>query len=104
MPWRPVPTSRRARTLMGECYTLHFHRPIGPEHQATQHYHGWSLDSRRRIVEHAKGQGSILTRLALELGIGFDVVSIEPGTPADERRRKNRGGGSRTCGICRGES
>jgi hypothetical protein len=99
VPWRPVPDA----TEVGDVYVLHFHAPIGPPHQQARHYIGWARNTTRRVEHHRRGTaGVVLTTLAKRLGIGFEVAQVIPNcTRADERRFKNRGGGSRVCAICR---
>ena len=87
----------------GFVYLLHFARSIGNprvRHGTAQHYCGWAYDPNERLIEHRAGQGSALTRAAVEQGISFDIVQIWPGTRAFERLLKRRKATPRLCPIC----
>lgn len=99
MVWRPVPTEG----VRGQVYVLHFDRPVGTERQQARHYIGWALRAEPRIQAHRRGWGARLLEVLHEAGGSFTVAQVWPdATRADERRLKNRGGGSRVCAVCLG--
>jgi hypothetical protein len=83
----------------GLIYLLHFSRPISPSHTC-QHYIGWCLDLPTRMHAHRAGAGARLTQVAVERGIGFEVVRTWPGTREFERQLKERKCGPRLCPVC----
>ena len=87
---------------LGYVYVLHFDRPL----KHAKHYVGWSKDHplkpNGRIDKHRKGQGSALTKALFQAEIGFEVSIIWEGVCRNfERRKKNSGGASRYCPICK---
>jgi len=78
-------------------YILEFERPLGnpdnPRGQA-RYYLGYCGDSQRslekRLREHRAGEGSALTRAAVQRGIAFTVALTLPGDRTVERQLKNR--------------
>jgi predicted GIY-YIG superfamily endonuclease len=84
---------------MGLVYLLHFERPISDRHTC-QHYIGWCLDLVRRLAVHRAGQGARLTQVAVQRGIGFEVVRTWPGSRELERLLKDRKEGPALCPIC----
>lgn len=85
--------------LPGTVYLLHFERPISPLHTC-QHYLGWCLDLDARIAAHRSGAGARLTQVAVERGIGFEVVRTWPGSRTFERLLKARKDTPRLCPVC----
>lgn len=85
--------------MLGIVYLLHFERPISPAHTC-QHYIGWALDLNARLTMHRGGQGARLTQIAVERGIGFEVVRTWPGSREFERYLKNRKEAPRLCPMC----
>lgn len=83
----------------GLIYLLHFARPISERHTC-QHYLGWCLDLNERLAAHRAGHGSRLTQVAVERGIGFEVVRTWVGSRDFERHLKNRKQGPRLCPMC----
>lgn len=83
----------------GLIYLLHFARPISERHTC-QHYIGWCLDLNERLAMHRAGHGSRLTQVAVERGIGFEVVRTWIGSREFERHLKNRKQGPRLCPMC----
>src|SRR5262245_43612347 len=86
-------------TAMGLVYLLHFERPIS-KHHTCQHYIGWCLDLVERLALHRAGRGARLTQVAVERGIGFEVVRTWPGDRVLERLLKDRKGAPKLCPIC----
>jgi predicted GIY-YIG superfamily endonuclease len=85
--------------MLGIVYLLHFERPISDKHTC-QHYTGWALDLNARLTMHRAGQGARLTQIAVERGIGFEVVRTWPGSREFERYLKNRKDAPRLCPMC----
>lgn len=85
--------------MNGLIYLLHFERPISSAHTC-QHYIGWALDLNARLGMHRAGKGARLTQVAVERGIGFEVVRTWPGTRDLERQLKNRKEAPRLCPMC----
>ncbi len=85
--------------MHGTIYLLHFDRPVSTAHTC-QHYLGWCLDLDARLSAHRAGRGSRLTQIAVERGIGFEVVRTWPGDRTLERRLKNRKESPRLCPLC----
>lgn len=83
----------------GVIYLLHFDRPVAEGH-TTQHYLGWARKVGARVAHHRKGTGARLTQVAVERGIGMEVVREWAGTRDDERRLKNRKEGPALCPVC----
>jgi predicted GIY-YIG superfamily endonuclease len=82
-------------------YILHFNVPIAH----ARHYTGYCKDIARRLAQHRMGRdgkhgGARLTQVACERGIDFQLVYLEPGTRADERRLKRAKNAPRLCPIC----
>jgi predicted GIY-YIG superfamily endonuclease len=86
-----------ARTT--RVYLLHFERPIS-EHHTTQHYIGSAADVAARLEEHRSGRGARLTQVAVERGIGFEVVREWAGGRDMERTLKNRKNAPKLCPLC----
>jgi predicted GIY-YIG superfamily endonuclease len=85
----------------GTVYLLHLERPLSPGHTA-QHYTSWADDLAARLADHAAGRGARFTQVALERGIGWELVRTwEGATRADERRKKRGAHGMRLCPLCR---
>jgi hypothetical protein len=89
-------------TRTGTTYLLHLERPLSPDHTA-QHYCGWTPGPvEERLTEHAAGRGARFTQVAVERGIGWELVRTWTGeTRADERRHKTGAHGARLCPLCR---
>jgi hypothetical protein len=85
--------------MLGIVYLLHFERPISVNHTC-QHYTGWALDLNARLTMHRAGKGARLTQIAIERGIGFEVVRTWPGSREFERYLKNRKESPRLCPMC----
>jgi hypothetical protein len=87
--------------VRGTTYLLHLERPLSPAHTA-QHYLGWTPgELAERLAEHAAGRGARFTQVALERGIGWELVRTWVGeTRTDERRHKLGAHGSRLCPRC----
>jgi hypothetical protein len=88
--------------VRGTTYLLHLERPLSPAHTA-QHYLGWTpSELAGRLREHAAGRGARFTQVALERGIGWELVRTWEGeTRTDERRHKTGAHGKRLCPRCR---
>lgn len=86
--------------MLGIVYLLHFERPISMAHTC-QHYLGWCLDLTARLAVHRAGNGARLTQIAVERGIGFEVVRTWEGTRELERYLKDGKRGPRLCPLCR---
>lgn len=86
--------------MLGLVYLLHFSRPISEAHSC-QHYLGWCLDINARLAMHRAGKGARLTQVAVERGIGFEVVRTWEGSRELERHLKNSKRGPRLCPLCR---
>lgn len=89
----------------GTLYLLHFSQPLGDvsrPRMSAQHYLGWCArdELERRLAEHRAGCGAKITRAAVNRGIRLLHVWQHPGTPADERTRKQRGHFSTLCPVC----
>lgn len=85
----------------GELYVIHFARPIS-DHAG--HYMGWTQNLAGRLVAHAQGLGSRLTREAYQQGISFALTWTAPGDRNTERRIKANRKLAELCSICRGEA
>lgn len=83
-----------ASDVMGRVYILKFEPPF----KHALYYVGWCGERGlfKRLEQHRKGQGAIITRRAVEAGHRLVLVYDAPGTRADERRIKNHGGARRT--------
>ncbi len=86
--------------MQGLVYLLHFERPISVAHSC-QHYLGWCLDITARLAMHRAGKGARLTQIAVERGIGFEVVRTWEGSRELERHLKNSKRGPKLCPLCR---
>lgn len=89
----------------GYVYLIHFDRPIcdNTTRSTTQHYAGWELWPGEREKKHRKGQGARLTQVAVEKGIGFEVVLRIEGDRNEERKLKNRKNLRAVCPHCAAE-
>ena len=97
-----VDGSPRQENVVGDCYLLHFSRPISETHTC-QHYLGWSEDLGKRLAAHKAGKGSNLTAVAKRLGITYRVVRVWEGVTRDfERKLKNRKNAPGLCPVCVG--
>lgn len=85
--------------MHGLVYLIHFERPISERHTC-QHYLGWCLDLVERLAMHRAGHGARLTQVAVERGIGFEVVRTWPGDRTLERLLKDRNNSPKLCPIC----
>jgi predicted GIY-YIG superfamily endonuclease len=83
----------------GLVYLLHFARPLSERHTC-QHYLGWCLDLNERLAAHRAGRGARLTQVAVERGIGFEVVRTWVGSRTFERYLKNGKRGPKLCPMC----
>lgn len=86
----------------GYVYLLCFAEP----YQHAKHYMGWSKDHPEkeggRIDQHRKGQGARLTQVVVQQGIEFTVSRIWEDVDRNfERKKKNQGGSTRHCPLCR---
>ena len=71
-----------------------------------KHYTGITNDPERREKEHARGQGSPLIAELMKLNIEYEfrVVGQFKGyseAKEAERRKKNAGGASKWCPVCK---
>lgn len=81
----------------GTIYLLHFSQP----YRHAKHYCGWvRWDLDGRLAEHRAGRGARLMEVVHSAGIEWLLAGTWPGSRAEERRRKRRGGASRWCPIC----
>lgn len=83
-------------------YIFCFHEPVSH----ARHYTGITKDPKRREKEHTRGQGSPLVAELSKRNIGYEfrVISKHNGyseAKEAERRRKNSGGASRWCPVCK---
>ena len=78
-------------------YVLHFDRP----YQHAKHYLGSCQDLERRLTQHGKGRGARLLEVVHAVGIGWQLARTWCGGKHRERQRKNQGGASRLCPICK---
>jgi hypothetical protein len=94
----------------GTVYIAHFSAPLGdPERprMSALHYVGYAEPWRfeQRICEHLNGQGTKITRMAVQRGLSLTFFKIISGSKASreaERRIKNAEHFSdRICPICR---
>jgi hypothetical protein len=93
----------RQGRLVGLVYLLHFDRPIGDTSNPRSfaaHYTGWTLDLPGRLQAHAAGRGARLMEVVGEVGIGWQLARIWPGTRVRERSLKGSGGAARRCPVC----
>lgn len=83
-----------ASDIMGRVYILKFEPPF----KHAKYYVGWCSANGlfRRIEQHRKGRGAVITMRAVQAGCRLVLVYDAPGTRADERRIKNWGGARRT--------
>jgi hypothetical protein len=89
--------------LVGVVYLLHFDRPIGDltnPRGFAGHYTGWTLNLPLRLQDHVAGRGARLMQVVGEVGIGWQLARIWPGTRARERSLKRSGGAARRCPVC----
>lgn len=85
-------------------YIFHFDEKVAH----AQHYIGITKDPVRREKEHCSGQGSPLIKAFMKAKISytFEVVGDFPNyseAKEAERKKKNRGGASKWCPICKEE-
>ncbi len=82
----------------GTVYLVCFDEP----YRHARHYSGYAGPGMLawRMAHHRAGSGSNLLRVVAEAGIGWQLVRTWPGTRADERRLKRRGGATRSCPRC----
>ena len=78
-------------------YLLHFSRPY--EH--ARHYLGSTTNLKRRLAEHAAGQGARLLEVVNAAGIGFEVARTWKGGRTLERQLKRQHHAPRLCPLCR---
>jgi predicted GIY-YIG superfamily endonuclease len=89
---------------MSGVYLLHFHSPISAGHPC-RHYLGSAADVGKRLAQHKAGRGSRLCQVAVERGVGFELVRVWPQTSVREARTLERAlkaqkNGPRFCPIC----
>lgn len=80
-------------------YLLHFDQPVG----TARHYLGTCLDDRldQRLLEHARGNGANLVRVAMKRGIKVRLARTIPNQhSAVERQLKNAGHMKKLCPLC----
>jgi hypothetical protein len=82
----------------GTTYLLHFDR----RYKHAGHYTGWTRKPILvRLAEHLAGKGSVLTRAAVQAGIGIRLARTWPNTTRDrEDSLKHQGGAKRLCPEC----
>lgn len=85
--------------MKGTLYLIHFDRPISEGH-TSQHYLGFAEELMPRFYAHLHGRGARLTQVAVERGIGFELVRAWQGNRSDERRLKNQKNAPRLCPHC----
>lgn len=95
----PVKKRRGNASEVHMVYLIHFERPISDKH-TTQHYLGYAKSLKSRIAEHKAGVGARLCQVALERGIGFEVVRTWEGGRDLERKLKNRKNAPCLCPVC----
>ena len=78
-------------------YLLHFDRPS----RHAKHSLGSCQDLERRLTQHGKGRGARLLEVVQAVGIGWQLARTWCGGKQRERQRKNQGGASRLCPICK---
>lgn len=84
----------------GTLYLIHFARPVS-DHAG--HYMGWTSNLAGRLVAHAQGMGSRLTREAYRQGIRFALTWTAPGDRSRERYVKANRRLGELCSLCREE-
>lgn len=81
-------------------YLLHFSYPISENH-TTQHYLGYAEDVEKRVLQHQMGQSKArLIEVAVERGIGMQLVRVWEGDRALERKFKRQKNLKMFCPIC----
>ncbi len=94
------PSSKRVN-VVGDCYLLHFDKPIADGHPC-QHYLGWSENLVERLKAHKDGLGARLTQVAKERGIGWTLAAVWSGVTREfERKLKNRRNAPKMCPVCK---
>ena len=87
--------------MKGTIYLIHFDSPF----KHAKHYLGWAKDLDARLEHHRNGTGANLMRVLKEHGIGWVVARLWHDADRNyERSLKNRGGASRLCPICKGDT
>ena len=85
---------------MAAVYVLHLHPPF----RHARHYIGWTdgADVAERLIEHERGEGSVMLRHAARAGVRFEIAHVFVGADRHfERRLKNRKDVCRWCRLCR---
>lgn len=85
----------------GVLYVIHFSSAIGDH---ARHYMGWTTNLQGRLVAHAQGLGSKLTREAHRLGVTFALTWKGVGTRSDEAYIKRNRRLAELCSLCRDEA
>ena len=78
-------------------YLLHFSKP----YKHARHYLGSADDVNERLEAHRKGQGAILTQVAADAGITFEIARTWQGSRKEERQLKNRHNAPKLCPMCK---
>lgn len=87
-------------------YLIHFNSPVS-KYSTSQHYIGCSGDVEKRFLQHQMGQNSArIIEVAIERGIGFQLVRTWEGTSEErdwelERRLKKQKNPWRLCPLCK---
>lgn len=85
----------------GTLYLIHFARPISGH---AGHYMGWTDNLQGRLVAHATGMGSKLTREARRQRIAFALTWTGRGTRNDEQAIKKNRKLAELCSLCRDDA
>ena len=81
-------------------YLIHFNTRLAH----AQHYMGSTDSLKRRLAEHASGNGSRLMQVIGQAGITWQLARTWDGGRTMERKLKRQKHGPRLCPICRKES
>lgn len=63
-----------------QTYILRFEKPlpfkVSPQYGDVNHYFGRSSNANRRYEYHLSGRGSLITKMAVKLGIKFKLEAV----------------------------
>jgi putative endonuclease len=84
------------------CYLIHLDQPLGSSHPLgrARHYLGTTINLDQRLAQHRDGTGARILAVAVERGIGFDVVRTWPGGREVERALKAHHNAPKWCPRC----